>query len=130
MHIAKTIIALFPSSLAALPFLVFVAVLAAFAGHNFGSRGAIAVSTIMCLLYSWIWASLPPSAAVDLKYYLSILFVTVVSLMFVLIPMLIARKSQWKRGRLAFGLGGATVSALIFPMFALSVACSILGDCL
>ena len=130
MYVVKTIIGFLPYSLAVLPFLIFVALMAAFAGHKFGSGGAIGVSTILCLLYSWIWSSLPPAAVVDSKYYFSLLFVIVVSLSFVLIPMLAARRAQWKRGRLVLGLSGATASALLVPTFALSVACGVLGDCL
>lgn len=90
------------------------------AGHRSGSRGATTAAFTM-----WIVLALVQPLLLPLGHYFPSAFliigpiVAAVSLAIIFIPMVSLSRCSWTRGRMAAGLVGAAVMALVYPFLVL-----------
>jgi hypothetical protein len=102
----------------------------AIAGQKRDIRGALITALAIWLISSFFLYSASDQWRSWWIQYFAALVMTSVSMLLIVLPMIAVRGSDWVRGRLAAGLAGSVVAALVFPGVVLTTGCLILGDCL
>ena len=110
--------------------------LVARAGNRFGHRGAL-------LAAAALWVVLTLALQADLmfrvepilvrdpqRYWLYHAALALISLLFIVLPMLLGVRLNWMRGRLLLGLIGALVVSLLSVPLILFVGCAMGIDCI
>ena len=103
-------------------FMVFVALTLpiADAGHRSGNRGAATAALKMWIVLSLVQPILwPPGHKFPSVFLIISPIVAAISLAVIFIPMVSLNRCSWTRGRMAAGLVGAAVIALVYPFLVL-----------
>ena len=107
-------------SLMVLPVFVSFAFTIAGAGHRTGSRGARSTAFTIWVVLAFVQPVLwPLGLQFPSLYWLLSPVVAAITLAMILIPIETPDRWSWTRGRLAAGLVGAAVTALVYPSLVL-----------